>query len=278
MRATQSESFLRCGAPSKAEFQDMSKIRLDKFLVNNRLIDTIQKAQSLIISGNVIVENQKLTKSGTLISENSNVRVLKEDLPYVSRAGEKLESAWHNFDFNINGCIALDLGLSTGGFTDFLLQKEAKYVFGVDVSYGIVDLKIRNNEKLILLERTNARLLKKDHLIKALYKSGLPADIADEISLVVMDLSFISVTKVLPQIKKLVMPGTDFIILIKPQFEADKDQIEAGGVIKSEDQQKAILNDVEKKLAANFNLIKSSKSQVKGKKGNQEYFFWLKAI
>ena len=252
------------------------KIRLDHLLVEQQLASTREKAQALIMCGLILVNDKKIDKSGQLVPEDALIRILGNASPYVSRGGEKLEGAFQAFQFSIAGKTALDVGLSTGGFSDFLLQNQVKYLFGVDVGYGQTDLKVRNNPKLAILERTNARELNKQDLITAAQKSLVPSNQVENISLVVMDMSFISVTKVLPTIQTLAQPDTDYIVLIKPQFEAEKSQIGKGGIVKDPADQKAILDKVAEALSSHFLLIQSCYSPIKGTKGNQEYFFWLK--
>lgn len=252
------------------------KIRLDHLLVEQQFAPTREKAQALIMCGLILVNDKKIDKSGQLVPEDALIRILGNAYPYVSRGGEKLEGAHQAFQFSIAGKTALDVGLSTGGFSDFLLQNQVEYLFGVDVGYGQTDLKVRNNPKLAILERSNARELTKDMLRGAAEKSLVPPEQVDQISLVVMDVSFISVTKVLPTIQTLTQPDTDYIVLIKPQFEAEKSQIGKGGIVKDADTQKEILDKVAEKLSSQFLLMQSCYSPIKGTKGNQEYFFWLK--
>ena len=230
------------------------KIRLDHLLVEQQLASTREKAQALIMCGLILVNDKKIDKSGQLVPEDALIRILGNASPYVSRGREKLEGAFQAFQFSIAGKTALDVGLSTGGFSDFLLQNQVKYLFGVDVGYGQTDLKVRNNPKLAILERTNARELNKQDLITAAQKSLVPSNQVENISLVVMD----------------------YIVLIKPQFEAEKSQIGKGGIVKDPADQKAILDKVAEALSSHFLLIQSCYSPIKGTKGNQEYFFWLK--
>ncbi|MCP4051076.1 MAG: TlyA family RNA methyltransferase [bacterium] len=243
--------------------------------MDKRLADSQDKARYLVMSGNILVNNTKITKAGTMVCDKSELRVLKKFPRYVSRGGLKLAGAWQEFGFNVDGAAALDIGISTGGFTDFLMQKGVSIVTGVDVSYGLVDLKIRNSKRLVLLERTNARLLTRDKLEEQFRKAGLPVNTIEKISLVVMDLSFISVTKVLPVLKTFLPDNVDYIVLIKPQFEAAKDLVCKGGIVEEQNHNK-VLSKVENELRPLFRTIKKCTSPVKGSKGNQEYFFWLR--
>jgi 23S rRNA (cytidine1920-2'-O)/16S rRNA (cytidine1409-2'-O)-methyltransferase len=254
----------------------MAKVRLDNLLLEKNLADSLKISQSLIICGNVLVNDLKITKSGHLVDPDSNIRILKESSKYVSRGGEKLAGAHQAFGFIIKDRIALDVGISTGGFTDFLLQNGIKFVFGIDVAYGLIDYKIRQNNRLVLLERTNARTLELDMLKKALKKRPELLENLSEIDLVVMDVSFISILKVLPAIKQIVKSETDYIILVKPQFEAEKEQIEEGGLITKPEVHHEILQKVKEKLAElGFVLKAECESPIFGTKGNKEFFFWL---
>ncbi|MFC1755737.1 TlyA family RNA methyltransferase [Thermoproteota archaeon] len=254
----------------------MAKIRLDQLLVQTKLIDSPAKAQAMIMSGKVLVNNQKITKAGHMTDPGSIIRLLKSANRYVSRGGDKLEGAFKAFDIPVKGRIAIDIGVSTGGFSHFLLKNDVKIVFGVDVGYGQIDLKLRNDPRVMLLERCNARTLTKQNLVNALKKKPEAVSYSDEISLVVMDVSFISVTKILPVIQRLTLPETDYVILIKPQFEAEKSQVERGGIIKDQALRDSVVTKVEQSLASKFKLIEKIPSPITGAKGNQEYFFWLR--
>ncbi len=237
-------------------------------MLKRGLADTRNKAQALIMSGFVLVDDQKITKSGHMVADDADIRILREFPTYVSRGGDKLQGAWKAFQFLIEGRVCLDVGLSTGGFTDFLLRNGAKLVFGVDVAYGEVDFSLRNNSKVVLVERTNARTLT---------RAMLGREEADDISLVVMDVSFISVTKVLPAIQKIARPDADYVILIKPQFEAEKGQVGKGGIIRDPAIHDQILKNVTEKLEnLGFLVTKSCESPILGGKGNKEFFFLLK--
>ncbi|MFC1771075.1 TlyA family RNA methyltransferase [Candidatus Margulisiibacteriota bacterium] len=251
------------------------KIRLDQLLINLNLAKSQKEAGYLIISGAVLVEGLKTTKCGHQVQTNAQIRILKEPTKYVSRSGEKLAGALRTFDLDVNNRIALDIGISTGGFTDVLLQKGIKHVFGVDVAYGTVDNKIRQNPKVTLLERTNARYLSREKLVSAVKKQPMIASYIDQISLVVMDVSFISITKILPAIQKLTTKNADYLILIKPQFEAPRGLLGKNGIIKDKQDQQKVLTNVKESLRPSFNLIAECPAQIKGIKGNQEYFFWL---
>ncbi|MGE4169928.1 MAG: TlyA family RNA methyltransferase [Candidatus Margulisiibacteriota bacterium] len=255
----------------------MPKIRLDVALLNNGLAPTREKAQALIMAGTILVDGQKKTKPGDLVPETAVLIQLGKPLPYVSRGGEKLAGAWEAFGFPIADKVALDVGISTGGFTDFLLQNGAKTVFGVDVGYGQLDLKIRNNPNVLLLEKTNARHLSAKDLETLATKHHHPATLYQDIRLVVMDVSFISVTKILPGLSKFLSPETDYIVLIKPQFEAEKSAVGKGGIIRDETEQIRIADAVVATLAqSGFTELHRCPSPILGTKGNREFVSWLK--
>ena len=262
----------------------IQKLRLDQLLLSRSLAPDLTKAQYLIMAGLVMVNEQKITKAGTSVPVDAEIRLRQGFTPFVSRGGEKLAGIWAQWQFPIAGLFALDSGISTGGFTDFLLQKGAHRVLGIDVSYGLTDMKIRRDPRVILLERTNARLLTPE-LLFAAYQKGSPdpaltitsaADLQAQIKLIVMDVSFISVTKILPVLKNLVAEDANYIVLIKPQFEAAKDDVGEGGIIKDLETQNQVLACVEDKLKTDFVLLHKAPAPLKGTKGNQEFFFWLK--
>jgi 23S rRNA (cytidine1920-2'-O)/16S rRNA (cytidine1409-2'-O)-methyltransferase len=196
--------------------QPVPKQRLDSLLVARELAENKKMAQALIMAGKVTVSGRVITKSGTLVDENAELR-LAEKLPYVSRGGIKLAHALDEFKLDITSLTAIDVGASTGGFTDCLLQRGAKRVYAIDVGYGQLDYKLRQDPKVVVMERVNAH-----------YPFSLP----EKVNIATVDLSFISVTKVIPNIMgHLIQPG-HIIILFKPQFEAKRKEVSKGGVIK----------------------------------------------
>ena len=189
----------------------------------------------------------------------------------MRRGGTKLQSALDILNIHVQGRIALDIGVSTGGFSDILLQRQVNQVIGVDVSYGIVDLKIREHPKFQIIERQNARYLT-DSILKKVIKTP------QHINLVVMDVSFISVTKILPKLPSIISPDADYIILIKPQFEAPKEWVGKGGLIKDPSLINKTLEQVKQICeSSQFMFVDSCPSGTLGTKGNQEYFFHLKS-
>src|SRR5690242_11854427 len=209
------------------------KSRLDKALVERGLVPSRERAQALILAGKVLVDEQKIEKAGTPVGESASIRLLGDDLKYVSRGGLKLEKALEYWRIDPTGCICLDVGASTGGFTDCLLQHGAARVIAVDTGYGQLDHKLRQDPRVRLLEKTNARYLSADQL-------------GDVVELAVMDVSFISATLVLPAVIAAAFPGDaaarlgrTIVVLVKPQFEAGRDHVGKGGIVRDEQVQLA---------------------------------------
>lgn len=246
----------------------MPKERLDVLLTEKELCTSRAIAQKLIRAGKVKVQAKIIDKPGTLIDINSEIAVEAKP-PFVSRGGEKLVKALEQFEINVENRICLDGGISTGGFTDCLLQKGAKQVYGVDVGYGQVAWEIRQDDRVILLERTNFRNLN----LEQLYQDATPADLG------VMDLSFISLTKVLPKLWELLIEPRDVILLIKPQFEVGKDQIGKKGVVRDPHlQAEAIYQVLTHALKLGWQYQNLTFSPITGPAGNIEYLLWLNQI
>lgn len=257
----------------------MAKVRLDKHLTELYPELSRERVLALIMSGNVLVGNDKQDKPGTMISSDAPIRLLKTDLLYVSRGGEKLAGAINTFGVNVSDRCCLDVGISTGGFTDFLLKSGAKMVVGVDVGYGQLDYRLRQDPRVFLVERTNARYLTPGILKETLPKSMDVDTLINELNIVVMDVSFISVSKVLPAIRACVTKFTQYVILIKPQFEAERDQIGKGGIIKDPQIHDEILSSLTEKLSSlSFKVVNSCPSPILGTKGNREFFFHLEDL
>ncbi len=197
----------------------MSRTRIDQLLVERGLVETRNRASALIRAGEVLVEEQVVDKPGTRIKDTAQIRLRKEACPYVSRGGLKLQAALDGFKIDPTGWVCVDLGASTGGFTDCLLQRGAERIYAIDVGYGQLAWKLRSDERVVVMERTNARHLE-----------SLP----ETIDLLVADLSFISLHKVVPAMKR-IAPGAQAVLLIKPQFEAGPGQVARGGVIRDPD-------------------------------------------
>ena len=195
----------------------MARVRLDMLLMERGLADTRQRAQALIRAGVVLVDDMPRDKPGSQVSADASVRLKGNPIPYVSRGGLKLEAALDAFKVDPTGMVAADLGASTGGFTDCLLQRGAAKVYAIDVGYGQLAWSLRQDERVVVMERTNARHLE-----------TLP----EPVDLIVGDLSFISLTKILPAVRRLAGKNTEAVLLIKPQFEVAREDIAKGGVVR----------------------------------------------
>ncbi len=241
------------------------KTRIDIAMVEQGFADSRAKAQALIMSGVVYIKEQKVLKPSEKVSETDGiiVRGLKSH-PYVSRGGLKLEKALHSFALDVTGMIALDIGAATGGFTDVLLQKGAKHVVAVDVGYGQLDLKIRNDERVTVLERTNARYITSEMI------GGRVPDIT------VMDVSFISVKLILPAAAALMNHQGIFCILIKPQFEAGRENVGKHGVVRDSSVRAGVIKDVRDfAVQIGYTMTKLDFSPIKGPAGNVEFLAML---
>ncbi|MEK6712210.1 MAG: TlyA family RNA methyltransferase, partial [Nitrospinota bacterium] len=198
--------------------------RLDKLLVARGLVPSRERAQSLILAGRVLVGGQPARKAGAPTAPDADISLLEDPCPYASRGGLKLAGALDAFHISPGGRLCLDVGASTGGFTDVLLQRGARRVVCVDVGKGLLDWKLRNDPRVTLLEETNAR-----HLTPEAFKEAAGEEKPD---LATVDLSFISVTKVLPAVRALLAPGADLVVLVKPQFEVGKGKVGKGGIVR----------------------------------------------
>jgi 23S rRNA (cytidine1920-2'-O)/16S rRNA (cytidine1409-2'-O)-methyltransferase len=242
------------------------KLRLDKLLVDRGLTASRERAQALILAGKVLVNDQKIDKAGAQVAAEATVRLLGEDLKYVSRGGVKLEHALEYWHFNVQGKLCLDVGASTGGFTDCLLQHGAARVIAIDTGYGQMDFKLRQDPRVRLLEKINARYVAEDVL-------------AEKVDLIVVDVAFISATLVLPPVIKAAFPhspderrGCEVIVLVKPQFEAGREFVGKGGIVRDQAAQSAAVEKVKKSLrdlgCAHTDVIDSP---ILGAEGNREF-------
>lgn len=242
------------------------KSRLDKLLVDRGLAASRERAQALILAGKVLVNDQKLEKAGAQVADECVIRLLGEDLKYVSRGGLKLERALEHWNISVEGKVCVDIGASTGGFTDCLLQHGAARVIAIDTGYGQMDFKLRQDERVRLLEKTNARYLTRETL-------GEAADF------IAMDVSFISATLVLPAVLSATFPaspekrpGRQIVVLVKPQFEAGKEFVGKGGIVRDEKAQLAAVDKVKTSLrnlgAKHTDTIESP---ILGAEGNREF-------
>lgn len=246
----------------------MKKERLDKYLVDLGYFETKSKASSAILAGHVKINDEYITKAGFQISPDKEYDIVVKSMPFVSRGGFKLKKALDTFPVNVEGRICFDAGASTGGFTDCLLQNGAKFVYAVDVGYGQLDWKIRADKRVKTIERTNLKICNYEDI----YNSEEPVA-----NLLVSDLSFISLTKVLENLRKLLSPEFhEMICLIKPQFEAGKDKVEKGGVVRSEKTHEEVIeNVVNFALTLDYKVKGLTFSSIKGPSGNIEYLIWL---
>jgi 23S rRNA (cytidine1920-2'-O)/16S rRNA (cytidine1409-2'-O)-methyltransferase len=248
--------------------QNSLKLRLDKLLVDRGLVASRERAQALILAGKVLVNEQKLDKSGALVMADAVIRLLGDDLKYVGRGGLKLEHALKHWHIDVAEKVCLDVGASTGGFTDCLLQHGAARVIAVDTGYGQMDFKLRQDPRVRLLEKTNARYVTQE--------------VIDEtVDLIVVDVAFISATLILPPVVNAAFPrpdersGREMIVLVKPQFEAGKEFVGKGGIVRNEAAQLASVEKVKRSLlnlaCSNLNVIDSP---ILGAEGNREFLLY----
>ncbi len=238
----------------------MKKERIDVLLVEKGLAESREKAKRFIMAGIVFVDNEKVDKCGTKIDVESEILVKGNPLPYVSRGGLKLEKALEVFPISVKDKVALDIGASTGGFSDCMLQNGVKKVFAIDVGYGQLDWKVRSNEKVIPMDRTNIRYVTQE---------DLGGELAEFVSI---DVSFISLKLVLPVAKELTAENVDIIALIKPQFEAGREKVGKKGVVKDRKVHKEVIRNIYafcKEIGLSFSGL--TYSPVKGAEGNREY-------
>ncbi|MFI3324983.1 MAG: TlyA family RNA methyltransferase [Clostridia bacterium] len=239
------------------------KKRLDVLLFEKKLAPSTEKAKLLIMQGIVYVDNQKSDKPGTSIDVNANIEVRCSTLAYVSRGGLKLEKAINEFKIDLNNKICMDVGASTGGFTDCMLQNHAKKVYSIDVGYGQLAWKLRTDERVVNLERTNARYLTTEQ-------------VSDLIDFTSVDVAFISLKKILPAIYHLLNENARLVCLIKPQFEASRDKVGKKGVVRDKAVHLEVVDELCNFFLENgFSILNLSFSPIKGPEGNIEYLAYL---
>ena len=241
-----------------------AKVRLDKLLIQRGLVENPEKAIAVIMAGKVLVQGNVIDKPGTEVQHDAEITLLK-DSPYVGRGGLKLEGALNYFSIEVKSATVIDVGASTGGFTDCLFKKGAGKVFAVDVGKGLLDWRLRNDKRVVVLEGKNVRYLE--------FK-----DIGEKIDIAVIDVSFISLEKVIPKVKEFLKNKGTILALIKPQFEAKKTEVGAKGIIRDP----AIHNMVIDKIniyCLNFGLVVKGvcESSIKGTKGNKEFWIYMEA-
>ena len=242
----------------------MSKKRLDVLVTEKNLAPSREKAKALIMAGIVYVDNIKEDKCGTLFSEDVTIEVRGNTLKYVSRGGLKLEKAMQEFGLSLEGFVCMDIGASTGGFTDCMLQNGAVKVFSVDVGHGQLDWKLRNDERVVVMEKTNIRYVTFE-------------DIGEYLDFASVDVSFISLSKVLPVAYTLLKDGGETVALIKPQFEAGREKVGKKGVVRDKSVHIEVIKKVaEEVLSMGFAIRGLTYSPIKGPEGNIEYLIYLR--
>jgi 23S rRNA (cytidine1920-2'-O)/16S rRNA (cytidine1409-2'-O)-methyltransferase len=244
------------------------KVRIDKLLVDRKLAPSRERAQALVLAGKVLANEHKIEKPGANVDADACIRLLGPDLKYVSRGGLKLQAALQHWQIDVRGKTCMDVGSSTGGFTHCLLQFGAARVIAVDTGYGQIDLRLRNDPRVRLLEKTNARYLRRE-------------DVGETVSFVAVDVSFISATLVIPSVLKAIeaaggeAPAAGAVILVKPQFEAGREKVGKGGIVKDESARQAAVEKVRRSLiqwgARHTDVIESP---ITGAEGNREYLLY----
>jgi 23S rRNA (cytidine1920-2'-O)/16S rRNA (cytidine1409-2'-O)-methyltransferase len=248
---------------------DVVKVRLDKLLLERGLASSRERAQALILAGKVLVGGQKIEKAGSGVDADAEIRLLGADLKYVGRGGLKLEKALAHWQIAVTGKVCLDVGASTGGFTDCLLQHGAARVIAVDTGHGQIDFRLRQEARVRLLEKTNARYLTRDQL----------GEVADFIA---MDVSFISATLVIPAVIAAAFPesseqrrGRQMVVLVKPQFEVGRGQVGKGGIVRDDAAQQGAIEKVRLALLAqNATQTDVIESPILGAEGNREFLLY----
>ena len=237
----------------------MSKIRLDQYLCQNGLVQSRERAKALIMSGIVFVDEQKVDKAGEMINPDAKVEVRGHDIGYVSRGGLKLEKAMQVFPMRPDGKVCMDIGASTGGFTDCMLQNGAVKVYSVDVGYGQFAWKLRQDPRVVCMEKTNIRYV-------------TPADIDDVLDFASVDVSFISLTKVLIPARELLRDGGEMVCLIKPQFEAGREKVGKKGVVRDKAVHEEVVERIIEFASQNGFFVKN----LEGPEGNIEYLVYIR--
>src|SRR6266436_1399635 len=244
-------------------------VRIDKLLLDRGMVPSRERAQALVLAGKVMVNGQKIEKSGAKVDAQSDIRLLGEDLKYVSRGGLKLEGALEHWKIDVRGRVCLDIGTSTGGFTDCLLLRGAARVIAVDTGHGQIAFELRQDPRVRLLEKTNARYLTREQL-------------GEFVDLITMDVSFISATLVLPAVISAAFPqspsersGRKMVVLVKPQFEVGREQVGKGGIVRDEAAQMAAIEKVRKALLKlGCNQTDVIDSPILGGEGNREFLLF----
>jgi len=249
---------------------DGGKTRLDVLLVERGIAPSRERARALILAGRVLVREQKVDKAGAAVAEDAAIRLLGEDMPYVSRGGLKLEAALEHWKIAVEGRACVDVGASTGGFTDCLLQHGAAHVTAIDTGFGQIAAKLRSLPQVRLMERTNARLLEPGSLNSSI-ESG------PKLTLLVMDVSFISATLVLPAVVAAAETLEDAVVLVKPQFEAGREHVGKGGIVRDPEAHALAVGKVADCVRAlGWQVVGTILSPITGMEGNQEFLLYAK--
>lgn len=248
--------------PAANRFARVQKMRLDQILVDRGLADSREKARALILAGSVTVDGQKSDKPGHSFPEDCRIQVA-EPMPYVSRGGFKLAAALDHFRIDPSSRVCLDVGSSTGGFTDCLLQRGAARVYAVDVGHGQLDWRLRNNPRVVVREGVNARYLR-------------PEDFPEKFDLAVCDASFISATLLIPAIAPLLLERGEMVILVKPQFEVGRDQVGKGGIVRDPELHRAACGKVRAAVEALGYTASLMESPILGTEGNREFLLYAR--
>lgn len=244
---------------SEDKKQKAGKLRIDRLLADRGLVESRERGQALILAGQILVNGQKQDKAGSLVPDDAEIRILGEVLPYVSRGGLKLAGALKEFGVSAEGKLVLDVGASTGGFTDCLLQHGAKKVYAVDVGYGQLAWKLRQDPRVVTIERVNIRAIE-------------PSLVPEPVDIAVIDVSFISLEKVVPSILQFLRPGAELVALIKPQFEVGKGQVGKGGIVRDEAARSAAVVRITDFIGAlGFEVKGVISSPITGQDGNVEF-------
>ncbi|NWF92038.1 MAG: TlyA family RNA methyltransferase [Syntrophaceae bacterium] len=242
----------------------MTKERLDKLLIEKRIVQSRERARALILEGKVVVGDRTVDKPGTRIEMEAEVRLRGEDQPYVSRGGIKLEGALDRFGIDPKGWVVMDVGASTGGFTDCILQRGAKRVYAVDVGYGQLAWKLRRDPRVVNLERRNIRYLKRE-------------EVEEEMDLILVDTSFISIEKFLPHLLHFLKKGGSIVGLLKPQFEVGKGEVGKGGVVRDRALHQRVIERISQfSRGLGLKVLGVTESPILGPKGNREFFIYLR--
>lgn len=242
------------------------KLRIDKLLVEKGLAESRAKAQALLMAGQIIVNDKRVDKAGEMVSSDADIRIRGEAVPFVSRGGLKLEHAIKHFNIEINNKVAIDVGASTGGFTDCLLKRGIKKVYAIDVGYGQMDIRVKEDPRVVSIERTNIRELK-------------PESIPEKADLAVIDVSFISLTKVLSHVIPLLKDAGEIVSLIKPQFEVGKGEVGKGGIVRDEKKIERVVGRISSySMEIGLEVAGVVESPIPGAKGNREFLIYLKLM